>query len=119
MATATDNETVLFCESSPFLTLGPGEKDGEDVLHFINGYATISGDDPRHDEKLAWAKRTGEPRIEILTEADRGRIVPALVQGHQTFPCTDCGLRLDGEPNKTFDTQKALNMHRIAVHRPK
>lgn len=104
-------ETVLFSEETPTLRLGPGPSLPEsEVIRFVNGYAEIAADDPNYDEKMRWVAVT--PGVEVLSEADRGRIVPRDGDT-RSFVCNDPS----HEDPKSFETQKALNMHRLGAHR--
>ena len=96
--------TVLYCQETPELKLGPGTKVGdEDVLVFIDGYAEIDLDDPFYEVKMSWVKHPGTPYIRVLGEDEAQANLPGAVF------CPEC--------DKAFATDKQLNGHLISHKR--
>ena len=96
--------TVLYCQETPDLKLGPGIKPGDPyVVLFIDGYAEIDLDDPLYDEKMSWVTHPGTPHIRVLGEDETPGTRPGAVF------CPEC--------DKAFDSDKRLNGHLISHKR--
>jgi hypothetical protein len=92
----------LYCESHPFLKLGPGTLPPEEVITFVNGFAEIADDDPNYAEKLRWTTAIGTPLIEQLGENTEGRVTTGAPEA---FVCA-----IDG---KSFGTQQGFRGHML------
>jgi len=96
--------TVLYCQETPGLHLGPGKPGSPNVIDFVNGYAEVDEDnDPLAAEKMSWINTSGCPFIRVL-EVDE---VPTT--DPNAPKCPACGL--------AFATDRKLNGHIMGAHR--
>lgn len=92
--------TILYCQETPNLKLGPGTNpNAPDVVVFRDGYAEIDPADPLYAAKIAWCSHPGSPLIRILDEEE------AVTTDPDAVACPVCG--------KAFATEQKLNGHLI------